>query len=192
MEKLRASMQFGGILSREEITLALESFEKEIYQPGEEFQSMGKTANRFGFVEKGILRIFYCPKDEQEVTRYFVREGQYAVDLESYYSDQPGENTFQAVVYTEIYSINRTAWNRLSEQIPKLYLLSKSLTEATLLNKIKDNDFLQYGTGKEKYLEFLKRYPDLALQVPLQHIASYLQVTPQSLSRIRRELAGKG
>lgn len=192
MEKLRASMQFGGILSPEEINLALESFEKEIYQPGEEFQSMGKTANRFGFVEKGILRIFYCPKDEQEVTRYFVREGQYAVDLESYYSDQPGENTFQAVVYTEIYSINRTAWNRLSEQIPKLYLLSKSLTEATLLNKIKDNDFLQYGTGKEKYLEFLKRYPDLALQVPLQHIASYLQVTPQSLSRIRRELAGKG
>ncbi len=192
MEKLRASMQFGGILSSEEINLALDSFVQEIYQPGEEFQSMGKTANRFGFVEKGILRIFYCPKDEQEVTRYFVREGQYAVDLESYYSDQPGENTFQAVVYTEIYSINRTAWNRLSEQIPKLYLLSKSLTEATLLNKIKDNDFLQYGTGKEKYLEFLKRYPDLALQVPLQHIASYLQVTPQSLSRIRRELAGKG
>jgi CRP-like cAMP-binding protein len=192
MEKLRASMQFGGILSSEEINLALDSFVQEIYQPGEEFQSMGKTANRFGFVEKGILRIFYCPKDEQEVTRYFVREGQYAVDLESYYSDQPGENTFQAVVYTEIYSINRTAWNRLTEQIPKLYLLSKSLTEATLLNKIKDNDFLQYGTGKEKYLEFLKRYPDLALQVPLQHIASYLQVTPQSLSRIRRELAGKG
>lgn len=184
-------MQFGGILTKEEIQLALESFEKEVYPPGGEFQSMGKRANRIGFVEKGILRVFHCPIDKQEVTRYFVREGQYAVDLESYYSEQPGENTFQAVVYTEIYSIHRQTWNRLSEEIPKLYLLSKSLTEATLLNKIKDNDFLQYGTGKEKYLEFLKRYPDLALQVPLQHIASYLQVTPQSLSRIRRELAGK-
>lgn len=191
MEKLRSSLGFGGILTAEEIRVALEAFSLEIFQPGEEFHSFGKTANRIGFVEKGILRIFHCPTDSQEVTRYFVREGQYAVDLESYYSNLPSENTFQAVVFTQVYSISRKAWDRLSEQIPKLYLLSKSLTEATLLNKIKDNDFLQYGTGKEKYLEFLKRYPDLALQVPLQHIASYLQVTPQSLSRIRRELAGK-
>lgn len=184
-------MQFGGILTAEEIHLALESFELETYPPGGEFHTMGKKADRIGFVERGILRIFYCPKDAQEVTRYFVREGQYAVDLESYYSNQPSENTFQAVVSTRVYSISRKAWDHLSEQIPKLYLLSKLLTEATLLNKIKDNDFLQYGTAKEKYLEFMKRYPDLALFVPLQQIASYLQVTPQSLSRIRRELTVK-
>jgi hypothetical protein len=56
----------------------------------------------------------------------------------------------------------------------------------TFLNKIKDADFLRFGTAKEKYAEFVRRYPDLALSVPLQYIASYLQITPQSLSRIRK------
>ena len=89
------------------------------------------------------------------------------------------------MIATTVYSIARNRWNQLSEQVPKLYMLMKSLTEVTLLNKIKDNEFLTFGTAKEKYEAFLKSYPDLAQHVPLQHIASYLQITPQSLSRIR-------
>ncbi len=57
-----------------------------------------------------------------------------------------------------------------------------------LLNKIKDNDFLNFRTAADKYREFVKRYPDLALYVPQQYIASYLKITPQSLSRIRKTL----
>ncbi|MBO3273152.1 hypothetical protein [Hymenobacter defluvii] len=60
------------------------------------------------------------------------------------------------------------------------------LTEATLLNKIKDNDFLHFGTAKQKYQEFVKRYPDLLLIIPQHYIASYLHITPQLLSRIRK------
>ncbi|MDH5604324.1 MAG: hypothetical protein OEY51_10300 [Cyclobacteriaceae bacterium] len=66
--------------------------------------------------------------------------------------------------------------------------MMESLTEATLLNKIKDNDFLNYGTAKDKYQEFIKRYPDLIREVPQQYIASYLKITPQSLSRIRKTI----
>lgn len=87
-------MQFGGILTAEEISLALKSFELET-SGRKRISDDGEDSKPNGLVEKGILRIFYCPKDDQEVTRYFVREGQYAVDLESYYSNLPSENTFK-------------------------------------------------------------------------------------------------
>ena len=73
------------------------------------------------------------------------------------------------------------------EEIPNMFLLMKSLSEAALLNKIRDNDFLSFGTATEKYREFQKRYPDLADTVPLRYIANFLHITPQSLSRIRRK-----
>ena len=66
--------------------------------------------------------------------------------------------------------------------------MMESLTEATLLNKIKDNDFLNYGTAKDKYQEFLKWYPDLMREVPQNYIASYLKITLRSLSRIRKDI----
>jgi hypothetical protein len=73
--------------------------------------------------------------------------------------------------------------------MPTLYIFIKSITEAQLLNKIKDNDFLNFGDAKTKYVEFIKRYPLLLQQVPQQYIASYLKITPQSLSRIRKMLS---
>jgi hypothetical protein len=84
---------------------------------------------------------------------------------------------------------SRRDWERLTEKIPKLFILMKSLSEALMLNKLKDLDFLNFGTATDKYKEFLKRHPDLALYVPQQYIASYLKIAPQSLSRIRKNLS---
>lgn len=127
----------------------------------------------------------------EEATKYFLRENQFMMDIESYYNNTPSENAMQAMVPTQLLVIKRQAWNKMIEAMPKLYILTKSLTEAALLNKIKDNDFLNFGTASEKYREFIKRYPDVALQVPQQYIASYLKITPQSLSRIRKNFGKK-
>jgi len=92
----------------------------------------------------------------------------------------------QALTEARLLTINRNSWNRLSEQVPKLFLLTKSLTKMTLMNKVKDNDFMYFGAARQRYDEFVSRYPDLALAVPLQYIASYLHITPQSSSRIHK------
>ncbi|RYG02756.1 MAG: Crp/Fnr family transcriptional regulator [Chitinophagaceae bacterium] len=124
----------------------------------------------------------------EEATKYFFKENQFMVDLESYHSRKPSTDPMQAVITSRILVIKREDWDELINGIPKLYLLMKSISEATLLNKLKDNDFLNFGTSTEKYKEFVKRYPYLALHVPQQYIASYLRITPQSLSRIRKGL----
>ncbi|WP_170827259.1 cyclic nucleotide-binding domain-containing protein [Arcticibacter eurypsychrophilus] len=69
----------------------------------------------------------------------------------------------------------------------KLHLFPAILMRKYSSQASKDNDFLHFGTAKERYDQFVKRYPDLALSVPLQCIASYLRITPQSFSRIRKE-----
>jgi CRP-like cAMP-binding protein len=186
--KLRTALTFGGILHEKDYDLILDSYETVLLKPGMNFLSAGQVSDRIGFVEEGILRVFFITEKGTEVTKYFIRANQFGVDLESYYENKVSEYNMQAVVPTCVHYITRSKWTELLEKIPKLYIYTKSLTEATLLNKIKDNEFLVYGTAKEKYLGFLKRYPDLALHVPLQDIASYLQITPQSLSRIRKEI----
>lgn len=191
MEKLKHTLGFGGILSQEDIESVFMQFKKKKLKASEYFHPMHKTANEIAFVEQGILRVYAAEPNGNEVTKYFVRENQFAVDLESYYTATPGKDAFQAVVDSEIYIIHKSILEQLNSEIPQLYIFMKSITEAHLLNKIKDNDFLNFGDSKTKYLEFIKRYPALAQQVPIQYIASYLKITPQSLSRIRREIINK-
>lgn len=191
MEKLKAALGFGGILSREDIDNVAAHFKNRKLKASEHFQGVQKIANEIGFVESGILQGYAIDTNGNVVTKYFVRENQFFMDLESYYSGQPATDAIQAVVNSELSIITFSAFKKLIKEIPNLYIFFKNITETTLLNKIKDNDFLNFGNSKTKYFEFVRRYPTLALQVPQQYIASYLKITPQSLSRIRKELVKK-
>jgi hypothetical protein len=108
------------------------------------------------------------------------------MDIPSFYENLPATVSIQAVTEADLFVINRTTWHHLCENVPKLFIFAKMVSEMTFLNKIKDSNYLHFGTAKNKYEEFVRRYPDLALSVPLQYIASYLQITPQSLSRLRK------
>lgn len=188
MKNLKAALSFGGILTAKDIDRITRFFKPETFKSGGEFLSIGNLSNRIGFIDSGILRIYSVGGDFEDVTKYFIQKNQFVMDLQSFYENTPSSSGVQAVTKCRMFSIERMAWNELSEEIPNLYILTKSLTEAALLNKIKTNEFLHFGSAKDKYLEFTRRYPELALYVPLQFIASYLQITPQSLSRIRSSL----
>ncbi|SFC64572.1 cAMP-binding domain of CRP or a regulatory subunit of cAMP-dependent protein kinases [Parapedobacter composti] len=191
MEKLKSALEFGGILSKQDIDYVASHYKNRSLKAGEHFQEFHKIANEIAFVESGILRVYAVDDNGNDVTKYFIRKNQFFVDLESYYTAKPATDSFQAIVNSVLYTIHKSAIEKLSDEIPNLYIFIKSVTEAALLNKIKDNDFLNFGDAKTKYLEFVKRYPTLAQQVPQHYIASYLKITPQSLSRIRKELVEK-
>ncbi|GAA5521260.1 Crp/Fnr family transcriptional regulator [Aliifodinibius salicampi] len=189
MKNLINALSFGGILSDEEVEYVTSFFEVQSIKSGDDFLSIGMTSDRIGFVDEGILREYIIGGDAKEIIKHFICKNQFAVALESFYDNKPSALGIEAVTKCRILSIQRRKWNKLYEEVPNLYILTKSLTESALLNKIKNKEFLHFGSAKDKYLEFINRYPDLALKVPQQHIASYLHITPQSLSRIRRELS---
>ena len=189
MEKLKAALGFAGILTKENIEDVISYFDEKELEAGMDFLTIGKVSDKIGFIDTGVVRTYAVNEGGEEVTRYFFRENQFIVDLESYYSRKPSTSPLQAVINSRINCIKRQDWEKLTEKIPQLFILTKSLSEALLLNKLKDNDFLNFGTATVKYKEFIKRYPDLAMYIPQQYIASYLKITPQSLSRIRKTIA---
>ena len=187
MENLRKAFSFGGVLSPDDISRVTGHFTRREFRAGEHFFAPGDFTDQIGFVSAGVCRLYLVGRDAaQEATTCFIRPNQFIMDVESFYSNRPTYSGIQAITACELLLIDRQNWLRLSEEIPKLFILSKLLTEAALLNNMKDNDFLHFGTAKQKYQEFLKRYPDLVLNVPQHYIASYLHITPQSLSRIRK------
>ncbi|WP_281637784.1 Crp/Fnr family transcriptional regulator [Flavobacterium marginilacus] len=188
MEKLKSVLGFGGILSAEDIDYIVSNYKCRALKAGEHFQEFHKICNEIVFIENGIVRVYAADENGNEVTKYFVRENQFFVDLESYYTAKPSTDAFQAMTDCETYTISKSVLEKLCDEVPNLFIFIKSLTETALLNKIKDNDFLNFGDAKTKYLEFVRRYPILARQVSQQYIASYLKITPQSLSRLRKEL----
>ncbi|RIV18640.1 Crp/Fnr family transcriptional regulator [Fibrisoma montanum] len=192
MQKLKAALSFGGILAKDDIDTLTAHFTYRTLKAGESLQDLDKVATEIIFVDTGVLRIYSLDADGTEVTKYFVREHQFFANLESYYSRQAATDAIETVVQSEVYTVKLAVFESYFLKVPNLFIFFKSIVEATLLNKIKDNDFLNFGTAKTKYLEFVSRYPTLAQQVPQQYIASYLKITPQSLSRIRKELAKHG
>lgn len=189
MNNLSNALLFGGILNTAEIAHITRCFEMQALKSGDHFCLPDQVSDRLGFVDSGIFRVYVENDEGEEATKYFFRQNQFIMDIESFYHGAPTIAGIQAVTEVHLLSINRKDWFQLNEAIPKLFMLTKSLTEAALINKIKDSDFLRFGTASQKYEAFVKRYPDLALNVPLQYIASYLQITPQSLSRIRKNLS---
>jgi CRP-like cAMP-binding protein len=191
MDKLKSALAFGGILAREDIDALTSNFKHRNVKAGEYVQELHEVATDIIFINNGILRILGIDADGKDITKHFVRENQFFANLESYYTKLPATEAIQCVVSGELYTINFLPFEKHLQEIPNLFIFFKSVSEATLLNKIKDNDFLNFGDAKTKYLELLKRYPVLIQQVPQQYIASYLKITPQSLSRIRKELGNK-
>ena len=187
MENLRKAFSFGGVLSPDEVLYLTGHFTPQRFRAGEHFFAPGNLTDQLGFVSAGVCRQYITGREpDEEATTCFIRPNQFVLDVEGFYGNRPANSGIQALTECELLLIGRQSWQQLSEELPKLFILSKILTEAALLNNIKDKDFLHFGTARQKYQEFVKRYPDIVLRVPQHYIASYLHVTPQSLSRIRK------
>ncbi|UOQ75088.1 Crp/Fnr family transcriptional regulator [Hymenobacter cellulosilyticus] len=179
MENLRKAFGFGGVLHADEITQVTDPFRAQSLRAGEHFFAPGDSPNQLGFVSAGVCRLYLVGREpEQEATRCFIRPHQFILDLESFHSNRPSQVGIQALTACELLVLDKRTWQQLLVEVPKLFILSKLLTEVALLNNLKDSDFLLFGTARQKYEEFVKRYPDLALCVPQHYIASYLGITP--------------
>jgi CRP-like cAMP-binding protein len=143
------------------------------------------------YVEKGCLRQYYTNNNGEERTIYFKVEDGWASELVSFLDNTPTELNLQALEDSKLQIINQKNWIYAVTQIRPFtmgfiraqqdtnYMLKKRLAEATV------------ETPEEKYQRFIKEEPLLLQRLPLYHIASYLAMTPETLSRIRKKIIQK-
>lgn len=191
MEKFINYLQQYGPLTPQQVDLIqahikIVKLEKEDY-----FSEAGKIARRVSFVLEGILRVCYYNKDGEEITRYFVDENNFAVDLNSFQNQIPSSEYIQAIVPTTLLVFEKESLVTLSNTIIIWDTLMNKIISKALMEKVNRISPMIAEDAKTRYLNFQERFPTLVNRIPLNYLASYIGITKHSLSRIRKEIAKK-
>ena len=151
----------------------------------------GIVCKHIGFVNSGCLREYTIDSKGIEHIVQFAIEDWWVSDLHSFLSGLPATNNIDALQDSEVLLLEKSAREELLDNCPKMERFFRLLIEA---NQIATRERITDSLGasaEERYLKFKKTYPKLFELVPQNQIAYYLGITPQSLSRIRKELSNK-
>ncbi|CAM4001866.1 MULTISPECIES: Crp/Fnr family transcriptional regulator [Flavobacterium] len=188
MEKLIDYLLQFGNLNQQQIDLIISKV-RQVHLPKDKyFSEAGKVAKEIGFVSDGILRICYYNKKGDEITKYFVSENRFVVDLDSYNAKIPASQYIQAVLDCKILTISYNDMQELSLTIINWDDIINKITTKALVDKVNIISPMVSEDASKKYLSFLEKFPQLVNRIPLSHIASYLGITQSSLSRIRKNI----
>lgn len=143
------------------------------------------------FVEVGLLRQYSIDEKGKEHTITFAPKNWLVSDRESVYFDQPSAYYIQALEDSVVVLLDKNFIQMLSEKIPSFTEFNNKLLHNHIRHLQSRINQLLSTNAEERYLQFIELYPDILLRVPQTMVASYLGITPESLSRVRRELARK-
>ena len=151
----------------------------------------GRIALFKAFLMAGCVRVFYTDSNVKENILYFGFEGAWLGDIESYHLHKPSRVSIQAIEDCEILFFTKNTFNDLSKKIKQLerwYEFSAVKMYSQMFDKLIES---KIRNVEDKYLYLLKEHPEIFQRIPLQYIADYLEIAPQSLSRLRRRLLKK-
>ncbi|HEY5507033.1 MAG TPA: Crp/Fnr family transcriptional regulator [Paludibacter sp.] len=151
---------------------------------GATFVQEGTISNHIYFIESGLMRQYFY-KDNVDVTEHFAWEGQGFICLESFIERKPSHLIVEALEDSVIYGIEKSELNALAEKHFEIELMYRGLLELSLVLSQKRMYSMLFETAKERYNNFLKTSPFLINRVPSMYIASYLGITPETLSRVK-------
>jgi CRP-like cAMP-binding protein len=144
----------------------------------------GKTCRHIYFVESGFLRIYYY-KNGREVTEWFADQGEFCFSVTSYFTRKPSQLIIEALEPSRVIRLPKTDLDRLNKtNLEAANFFIEMLSGSLLLSQQRMNS-IQFETARERYEQLEKQHPNIILKAPLQHIASFLGITSETLSRIR-------
>lgn len=168
----------------------LAKMEKLHFRKGDFLVQEGERNSNFYIISKGIWRGHYL-NDGVDVSVWFASEGEAIFSSWGYIENTPSLVSIEAMCDSELYGISKAKLESFYASSAELANFGRRLFEQQFLGL--ENWIISGGSprAKERYLTLLEKNPELLQYVPLKHIASYLWITPQSLSRIRAGLGKK-
>lgn len=151
----------------------------------------GFVCQHYSFVVEGCFKMYAIDDKGNEHNLQFAAENDWIADISSFHSQKPSKLFIEAIEPSVILQIEQQDLYFLYSNVPKLNIIFKVIIEnkfIELQNRVLQNIS---STGQQRYLNFLEQYPKLASRLPNTQIASYLGITPEFLSKIRKELAKK-
>jgi len=190
-ELLRANFQKRVQLTQEEFDQCTKFFVRKKIRKRQFILQEGEVCRHIAFVTSGCLRSYTVDSNGEEHIMQFAIEDWWISDLQSFLSGKPTTYNIDALEDSELLLLEKEARDKMLESAPKLERYFRLLQEANYVASHHRIEESLSASAEERYLDFIKTFPTLIQRVPQGQIASYLGITPQSLSRIRKELSEK-
>lgn len=154
------------------------------FQKGELILREGEICKNIFWIVKGLVRQFYY-KNGKELTEYMATENNVCMAIESLFREEPSKQQIMALEPTIIYALPKASLEHEAIRNVNIQMLYRKILEESLIIAQKHADLLRFETAQDRYAKLVKQSPQLVLRAPLVYIASYLQMTPETLSRVR-------
>lgn len=156
---------------------------KEVY-----FSEAGKIPRHVGFLLEGVVRFCYFNDKGEEITHHFIDENNFVSDQQKFEAQVVASEYIQAVTDCKLLVFSKRDWNDIGNTIVGWEAITGLILKNCLLKTIERRSPLVSEDATTRYLSFIEQFPGLVNRIPLSHIASYLGITQQSLSRIRKNI----
>ncbi|MBB2183444.1 Crp/Fnr family transcriptional regulator [Lachnospiraceae bacterium MD1] len=157
------------------------------YRKGEMILHMGENTKVVCLILQGIARGVYIDTEGKEITKCFSKEGDWCC-VYNMLTNRPSEFWIEALEDCQVEEIAVEQLRGLLNMSQQLRMLYEKLYNNAFVQIDEKGALFQKMQGRERYLYFINKYPDIAKRVKQEYIASYIGITPSSLSRIKREL----
>lgn len=173
-------------LSDVELEDITSKFKSKLVKKNDYLLRQGDTCKDLVFVQKGCLRLYYL-KDDIEVSVWFAFQHSSAIEIYSFISGNASNYFLQAIEDSEILYLQKASLNKLYQHQPKMQEMMRNFWEDVILNLVNRFTALQTDSAEKRYLDLLEK-PDYFATIPQKYLASFIGVTPTSLSRIRKQI----
>lgn len=154
------------------------------YAKGEMILKEGEICRQFLYIDKGLVRQFYF-KHGKEVTEHLGQEHTIVMCIESLFKEEPTKLQVEALEPTTVYALPKADLERVAMHNVNIQILYRKMLEESLIVSQIHADLVRFETAQDRYKKLCKLCPQVVLRAPLVYIASYLQMTPETLSRVR-------
>ncbi|WP_437398742.1 Crp/Fnr family transcriptional regulator [Flagellimonas lutimaris] len=166
-------------------------FHSKTFNKSDIIPSIRKTSNHMQFIQNGLVRVYTIDKQAKEITIQIGIENMWINDLYSYITRSPSENYIEVLESTTLLQIHRNDLKKLFKEVPAMESFIRLKLEQSYV-RLHNRVFNQLNDSAEKrYLEFRNKYGQIENRVPQYMIASYLNISPEHLSKVRKHLTQK-
>jgi CRP/FNR family transcriptional regulator, anaerobic regulatory protein len=150
----------------------------------------GQVCKELGFINNGVFRMYYL-SDGKEINTHFSFENEFVVNYDSFLQESPSRYFIQALEDAEIVTFNLPTLQSAYNQSQNWERFGRIMAEYSYKLTTKRVEGFMFMDAEQRYLQMMKETPHFLERVPLYHLASYIGVERESLSRLRKKIAGK-
>jgi CRP-like cAMP-binding protein len=173
-------------IDTEDLEIIISKFKERTVSKGQFILRKGQIAHQYYFIKKGGMRFFFGDFYDQN-TSWVVFKNDFFTEISSLHPQTPSRFNIEAIENTELIYIEKDEMDILYREFPLLQEFGRKIWEAMSVRMVNQIIDFQTLSAEQRYLEFMKT-PELLQKVPVKHLASYLGITPNALSRIRKNI----